>query len=469
MLLLLVLLVIVGGAAGYYVYHKSQTSHSATAPAKKQSVTLYYDDGKTILWQNTNPSVDKGSDPQKAPYFTNAVRAQLLKNLGATYYQRGEWKIVTNLNAAAQAAAEKQVAANALNVKKQGGDTQAVVVEKPNGAIVALVGGTDYNDATFGKLNYATDVKMQPGTSILPLVYASLLDQSTNYGAGTKVSDVQKPLPGYYPCTNATSATLSNCLMDDDRQYPGDMSLRYALGGLRNVPAIDATSTLGVQKVIDRINTMGADYNCYQVGGYLKTKATCYQAALLGEGAYLTLADEANAYAVLANGGNGRSSSFVKFVTLNGKEQQYYPDVLNQPLRHDTAYIINDIMSDPNPSRLPASDKFQHDNGWKFGLSDGVTNGGFELSAVSWSTQYVVATMVTEHTETHSLAGFPETVTLPVVRSLMETLHAGKHPVDWMKPSDVQTLPAFVTQVHVGGGSVEPSPSTDLYPKWYKP
>jgi hypothetical protein len=32
----------------------------------------------------------------------------------------------------------------------------------------------------------------------------------------------------------------------------------------------------------------------------------------------------------------------------------------------------------------------------------------------------------------------------------------------------VQTLPAYVVRTHIGNGSVEPSPTNDIYPSWYK-
>ena len=61
--------------------------------------------------------------------------------------------------------------------------------------------------------------------------------------------------------------------------------------------------------------------------------------------------------------------------------------------------------------------------------------------------------------------------TTPLTRGFMtaalDSLHA--QPVNWSEPSSIQHLPAFVVHGHVGIGSVEPSPSTEIYPSWYKP
>jgi len=49
----------------------------------------------------------------------------------------------------------------------------AVVVMKPDGAVVALVGGTDYDESTF---NRATQAHRQPGSAFKPFVYLAALE-----------------------------------------------------------------------------------------------------------------------------------------------------------------------------------------------------------------------------------------------------------------------------------------------------
>jgi hypothetical protein len=59
-------------------------------------------------------------------------------------------------------------------------------------------------------------------------------------------------------------------------------------------------------------------------------------------------------------------------------------------------------------------------------------------------------------------------MTQPIVNGWMKAAHDPIQPIERVKPAGLQTLPAFVVRNHVGVGSVEPSPSTDLYPSWYK-
>jgi hypothetical protein len=63
-----------------------------------------------------------------------------------------------------------------------------------------------------------------------------------------------------------------------------------------------------------------------------------------------------------------------------------------------------------------------------------------------------------------------ERVTGPLTKGMMEYAHDALNmkPVNWDKPSGVQSLSAYVVRNHIGLGSVEPSPSNDLFPSWYK-
>jgi hypothetical protein len=63
-----------------------------------------------------------------------------------------------------------------------------------------------------------------------------------------------------------------------------------------------------------------------------------------------------------------------------------------------------------------------------------------------------------------------EFMTEPIVRPWMQGAldNVGGTPINWVQPSDIKTAVAYVIRNHVGIGSIEPSPSTDLYPSWYK-
>src|SRR5665647_364706 len=143
----------------------------------------------------------------RAPYFVLAAKQELEKKYGATTVQRSGWVVTTTLDMNLQSLAEKQVANSLPLIKRNGGDNAAFAAEDvKTGQMVALVGGVDFTNEVFGKINYA-QTPIPPGSSFKPYDYATLLN-NTNAGAGSVLYDSQGVLPGY-PCTNKHTPKLS--------------------------------------------------------------------------------------------------------------------------------------------------------------------------------------------------------------------------------------------------------------------
>ena len=206
---------------------------------------------------------------------------------------------------------------------------------------------------------------------------------------------------------------------------------------------------------------------------------------MMGDGAYLSMADELQAFSTLANNGAKLPQTLIISAKLNGKAKVLGVEASRQQaIKQDTAYIINDIMSDPNASYLPGSCdatscknladggyKFQRYQGWKFAVDDGITNNGFDAIMGSWSSKYAVISWVGNHSRDQNVLQYGvtnEQLTIPLTRGLMEAAHNGKTSSNWPKPADIKTLPAYVLTTHIHYGDIEPSPTTDLYPSWYK-
>lgn len=136
-------------------------------------------------------------------------------------------------------------------------------------------------------------------------------------------------------------------------------------------------------------------------------------------------------------------------------------------IRPDTAYIIDDILSDSRASYM--SQKPHNYHGWKFGFKTGTTNDAKDGLMMGMSTKYAAGVWVGYHDRTRAMSGFMETMTRPIVSGWMNAAHKDLPPKNWEKPASVKTEAAFVQRSHVGSSSQEPGPSTDLYPSWYKP
>ena len=194
-------------------------------------------------------------DGIKAPYFVLTAKEQLETEYGDETVKRGGWKVITTLDMKLQEEAERQVAKGITQVKRQGGDEIAFAAEDvKTGQVVALVGGVDFNNPDYGQNNYAR-YRLPPGSSFKPYDYTALIDRNENIGAGSVIYDTQGEIPGY-PCTDKSRPTKDGdnskkCLWDYDFRFPGPMTLRYALGGSRNVPAVKAMLMTGVDKTIE--------------------------------------------------------------------------------------------------------------------------------------------------------------------------------------------------------------------------
>lgn len=429
----------------------------------------------------------------KAPYFVMAAEQQIRNTYGAQLVSHGGLNVITTLNLGLQQLAEQKVQSNIPNITRYGADEEALVAESvKTGQVVALIGGTNFYNTNHGQINYA-QTNVSPGSSIKPFVYSTLINNSTNVGAGSVLYDVQEPLPGY-PCTNKNIPSKGgNCLMDYDYHFPGPETIRYALAGSRNVPAVKAGLQAGISNVQATASKMMGypdAYRCYQPGANvmtatIKQQTACYGSAAIGAG-YLDLSQEVNGDATLARLGQVVPQTYILSITdASGKTlykwQQPKP---SQAIKTDAAYIIDNILSDPRASYLPGycstftcgqlssgfNYKWQRYNGWDIAVKTGTENNNLDGLMTAWDTQYAVVTWVSYHTYDRPLQGNAmELMTEPLARGWMQGALDMLHtkPVNWTQPADIKTIAGFVQRTHVGVGSQEPGPIKEIFPSWY--
>ena len=446
-----------------------------------------------------------------APYFVLTAKEELRDRLGSAVIKRGGYKVITTLDLNLQTKAEQLVAENLHNVVAHKGDEEAMVGEDvQTGQMVMLVGGVDFNAPGYGQNNYASGIKIPPGSSFKPYDYTTFIENNNNVGAGSVLYDAKTPgLPGYEGTCPLTPSQINSCppgthenAYDYDLIFPGPITLRYALGGSRNVPAFKAMlSSLpndtskdhvnSINKVISTASAMMANsydqshnkssYNCYADEKQSVTQQ-CYAAAAIGDGAYLKLDDHVNGLSTLARLGNAIPRTFLMSVTdaANHKVIEYKQPAPKQVIKADTAFIVNSIASDPNASYLPGrctattcsplsqgGYKFHHFNGWNFAVKTGTTNYAFDGLMTSWSPKYAVVSWIGNHTRNVAINEAAEYLTAPLTRGWMEYAHTNITPVSWTQPAGIKTAPAFVVRNHIHNGDIEPSPTNDLYPSWY--
>ncbi len=411
----------------------------------------------------------------RAPWFVLTAKDQLEAAYTEGAFQRGGWKVITTLDLELQEIAEESVQDGVAQIRSQGGDSAGFVAEDvETGQVVALVGGTDFENEEFGQNNYAR-LRLPPGSSFKPYDYLALMEHTENFGAGSVLYDQQGPLPGY-PCTTG-SGRDGNCLRNFDFRYPGPVTLRYALGGSRNVPAVKAMLIAGIDDTIELAERLMANpgepdeivhdnYNCY-ADDELTVRAECFASSAIGDGAYLRLDKHVHGMATISRNGNNIPQTYILRVEdSDGRVlDEWEPTPGEQVVREDAAYIVADMMADPNASYM--SRKPHRYNGWDFSLKTGTTNDAKDGWLVGFSTKYAAGVWVGSHNRQVEMTGFMENMTQPIWQGFMERAHNDIEPIERPRPSGIQELPAFVIRNNVGLASVEPSRSTDLYPSWF--
>ncbi len=466
---------------GAYFKTNPQESREALVGRQQYVLKLMAEQGYITQQQRQDAlkvdTLAKVKEPQpkyagiKAPWFVLAAKKQLETSRETA--KIGGWSVITTLDLKLQEIAEQQVAKGLPQIKRQGGDVAAFAAEDvTNGQMVSLVGGVDFNNAEFGQFNYANR-PLPPGSSFKPYDYLALIENSTNVGAGTVLYDTQGPVDGY-PCTNKNSPKTdknANCLWDYDFRYPGPITLRYALGGSRNVPAIKAMLTVGIDKTIQTAEKLGltSGYKCYEDEANTK-EGPCYASSAIGDGAFLHLDEHVHAYGSISRNGNVIPQTYILQIKNAGGKvlEEWKPSKGTQAVRADSAYIVADMMSDPNASYFPAGRKPHRFKDWKFAMKTGTTNDNKDGWMMGFSTKYAAGVWVGYHTRQKVMSGTMENMTQPIWQGWMNAAHADIPAVERQKPSGVQTQPAYIVRSHVGIGSVEPSPANDLFPSWYK-
>jgi penicillin-binding protein 1A len=149
----------------------------------------------------------------------------------------------------------------------------AVVVMKPDGAVVALVGGTDYGESTF---NRATQAHRQPGSAFKPFVYLAALESGLM--PWDVRSDEAVDIDGWKP-TNFGG-----------RSY-GTLTLADALAHSVNTIAANLAQEVGVSQVVAAAERCG-----------IQSKLVENASIALGT-SEVTPLELTRAYAVFASGG----------------------------------------------------------------------------------------------------------------------------------------------------------------------
>ena len=285
-------------------------------------------------------------------------------------------------------------------------DGAAVVLDNATGEVLAWV-GSGGADSAAAQVDGVL-ARRQPGSTLKPFLYALAIERRLLTAASVlddSAVAITTPAGLYVP-------------QNYDHSFRGRVSLRTALAGSLNVPAVRTLALLGYEPFYLRLRALGFDS--------LTRGADHYGYALALGGSEVSLLELTNAYRVLAN--QGRFSE-VRFSIDAQKDEE------KTVLDPRAAFIVGDILADaaarattfglsnPLAARYVAS------------VKTGTSTDMRDNWAVGYSSRYTVGVWVGNFSgePMHDVSGV--TGAAPVWRELMDYLHESGSPARTEPPA----------------------------------
>ena len=296
------------------------------------------------------------------------------------------YQVHTEIDPALQRLAERSVrdglaAVEASYPDAEGAQAALVAVRVRDGAITALVGSRNYAESPF---NRASNAYRQIGSTAKPLVLAAAFDADPRLTPLTVVLD--EPITRRVDGTAWTPANY-------DHQFVGEITLRRALEGSRNIPAVKVAETLGISGVQRHLRQVGL------------SQATLLPSASLGAFPG-TPVQVAGAYTVFPGGGTHTTPRLLDHIEdVDGNTvityEPEHTDVLSAQSAALTTSILEGVISDGTGARARRFD-IRGPMAGKTGTTDAYRDAWF----VGFTPDHVVAVWVgTDRGEGIGLSG----------------------------------------------------------------
>lgn len=273
----------------------------------------------------------------KAPHFVFYVIDYLEKIYGKEKLRTGGLSIYTTLDLNLQKEAEKIISElGEENEKKFGaGNASMVAINPKNGEVLVMVGSRNYFSPNDGAVNVATRLR-QPGSSFKPYIYAAAMENGLS--PASMLFDVRTD---FASSNNGVSYIPRNY----SGRYYGPVSLRQALAGSLNIPAVKALVLTGIDKAIDTAERLGISS--------LKDRSRFGPSLVLGS-AEVTLLEHTAGLGTLGNQGLKKEINPILEIKDKTGNTIYArgEDKGKQAIDPQIAYLMNNILSDTNARRF---------------------------------------------------------------------------------------------------------------------
>jgi len=364
-----------------------------------------------------------------APHFVMYIKSLLSDKYGEKTLEQGGLKIITTIDFDKQKIADEVVVDKTKDyVKKYNANNAALVAIDPKtGQVLAMVGSRDYfDDSIQGQVNVATSLR-QPGSSIKPIVYASLFEKG--YTPNTILYDV---------VTNfSTDSSIPYIPHDYNLKENGPVSIRKALAGSLNIPAVEALYLTGIKSVVELAHAMG----------YTSLDENSLGLSLVLGGGEVKLVDHVNAYSAFARDGQVSPLTMIlKVEDSSGKTLEEWQPSSKKVITSQTAREINSVLSDNSARAYIFGEKNS------LVLSDrpvaaktGTTNDYHDAWAIGYTPSLVAGVWVgNTDNAAMKLGADGSIVAAPVWKAFMTGALAGTPVETFKEPDDMTTGKAVI-------------------------
>jgi penicillin-binding protein 1C len=331
--------------------------------------------------------------------------------LGSSPRDAGAERVETTL--ASDLQREVELAAKAELVPLAGKkvtNAAVVVLDNATADVLAYVGSADFADDAHGGQNDGIRSHRQPGSTLKPFVYGLAMEK-LGWTAATVLPDVELRL-------SVGDATYAP--MNYDGRFHGPVRLREALGSSLNIPAVWATSKLGVGPVLARLHavgfaSLGQDESWYGPG------------IALGDGE-VTLLELAASYSTLARGGIYRAPRAVERVVTRLETRDVPPSPEQRVMPHEIAVVLTDILADPRARAAAFGEASALDLPFAVAAKTGTSKGSRDNWTVGFTREVTVAVWVGNFDGSPMRGTSGITGAAPLFHAAMEAAMRGRVP-----------------------------------------
>jgi len=361
----------------------------------------------------------------RAPHFVMYVRELLTNTYGEKMVEEGGLTVTTTLDYDKQKIAEDTVTEWGKKNESMNAHNAALVsLDARTGEILAMVGSKDYYDESIdGNVNVVLRPR-QPGSSFKPIVYAAAFQK------GYTPSTILFDLKTNFDTTGQKPYIPENYSL---KEY-GPFTMKKALAGSLNIPAVKTLYLVGVSSAIDLAKNLG--YTTLQ-------DPDRYGLSLVLGGGEVTLLEHVAAYTAFAQEGvRAEPSAILRVEDPRGNVlQEFQKKNIKTSLDPEVTRNINDVLSDNSArSYVFGEHNYLQLSGREAGVKTGTTNDFRDAWTIGYTPSIATGVWVGNNDNSAMKKGADGSkLAAPIWRDYMQKTLTGIASESFIRPAAITT------------------------------